>query len=131
VYRDEREPEVVRSHTVRAGRRKTYFIDILRTRGDDFYISLTESQRRSRGDGFDRHTILLYKEDFNRFLSGLEEMINVVKTDLMPDYDYNEFDRRHEEREARIAIDRERERQGLPPLDNPYDHHREEDPRDR
>lgn len=121
MYRDDREPEVVRSHTVRAGRRKTYFIDILRTRGNDYYISLTESQRRSRGEGFDRHTILLYKEDFNRFLSGLEEMIQVVKTDLMPDYDYNEFDRRHEEREARIAEDRERERQGLPPLENPFE----------
>ena len=72
-----------------------------RTKGDDFYLTLTESTRRFNGDGYERHKIFLYKEDFNRFISNLEEAINYVKEELMPDYDYDEYTRRHEEYEAR------------------------------
>lgn len=76
-----------------------------RTKGDDFYLTLTESTKRFDGDGYERHKIFLYKEDFNRFMSGLEEAVNHVKTDLMPDYDYDEFTRRHEEYEAQLAAE--------------------------
>ena len=73
-----------------------------RTKGDDFYLTLTESTRRFNGDGYERHKIFLYKEDFNRFISNLEEAINYVKEELMPDYDYDEYTRRHEEYEAQL-----------------------------
>ena len=95
--------ESVYSKRVRAGKRRTYFFDVRKTRGEDFYLTLTESTRRFDGDGYERHKIFLYKEDFNRFLSSLEEAINHVKTDLMPDYDYDEFTRRQEEYEAKLA----------------------------
>ena len=72
-----------------------------RTKGDDFYLTLTESTKRFNSDGYERHKIFLYKEDFNRFLSGLEEAVNHIKTELMPDYDYDEYTRRNEEWEAR------------------------------
>ncbi len=88
---------------VRAGKRRTYFFDVRRTKGDDFYVTLTESTRKSHGDGYERHKIFLYKEDFNRFLEGLEETINHVKQELLPEYDYDEFTRRHEEFEERRA----------------------------
>lgn len=84
---------------MRAGKRRTYFFDVRRTRGDDFYITLTESTKKFNGDGNERHKIFIYKEDFNRFLSHLEETIDHVKEHLMPDYDYDEFTRRHEENE--------------------------------
>lgn len=88
------------SNKVRAGKRRTYFFDVRRTKGDDFYLTLTESTKRFNNDGYERHKIFLYKEDFNRFIAGLEDAINYVKTELMPDYDYDEFTRRHEEFEA-------------------------------
>ena len=91
------------SKKVRAGKRRTYFFDVRRTKGDDFYLTLTESTKKFNGNSYERHKIFLYKEDFNRFLTSLEETINFVKTELMPDYDYEEFDRRQEEWEARIA----------------------------
>jgi hypothetical protein len=93
----------VYSKKVKAGRRRTYFFDVRRTKGDDFYITLTESTRRFNGDGYERHKIFLYKEDFNRFVAALEDAVNFVKTDLMPHYDYDEFTRRQEEWEAREA----------------------------
>ena len=45
--------------------------------------------------------IFLYKEDFNRFISNLEDVIDHIKTELMPEYDYDEYTRRHEEYERR------------------------------
>jgi len=94
--------ESVYSNKMRAGKRRTYFFDVRRTKGDDFYLTLTESTKRFNGDGYERHKIFLYKEDFNRFLDNLEDAINHVKENLMPDYDYDEFTRRHEEYEARM-----------------------------
>lgn len=91
---------MVFSKKVRAGNRRTYFFDVRRTKGDDFYLTLTESTKKFNDQGFERHKIFLYKEDFNRFLTNLEEVVNYIKTELMPDYDYEEFDRRHEEWEA-------------------------------
>lgn len=95
--------ESVYSTKVRAGRRRTYFFDVRKTKGDDFYITLTESTKRFNGEGYDRHKIFLYKEDFNRFLANLEDVINHVKTELMPDYDYEEYEKRQAEWEARRA----------------------------
>ncbi|HFC00207.1 MAG TPA: DUF3276 family protein [Phaeodactylibacter sp.] len=100
---NQRKFESVFSKKVRAGKRRTYFFDVRRTKGDDFYLTLTESTRRLNGDGYERHKIFLYKEDFNRFQNGLDEAINHVKTELMPDYDYEEFDRRQAEWEIKRA----------------------------
>ena len=93
--------EIVFSKKMRAGRRRTYFFDVRKTKGDDYYLTMTESTKRFDRDGFERHKIFLYKEDFNRFLDHLEESINYVKEELMPDYDYDEFTRRQEEWEKR------------------------------
>lgn len=88
------------SKRVRAGKRRTYFLDVKKTKGDDFFITITESTRREDGYGYKRHKIFLYKEDFNRFVASLNEVVNHVKTELMPDFDYEEFDRRQAEWEA-------------------------------
>ena len=101
----EKKFESVYSTKVRAGKRRTYFFDVRKTKGDDFYITLTESTKKFNGDGYDRHKIFLYKEDFNRFMASLEEVVNHVKTELMPDFDYDEFTRRQEEWEAKIAAE--------------------------
>ncbi|HKK89647.1 MAG TPA: DUF3276 family protein [Saprospiraceae bacterium] len=94
-----RRNERVYSNKVKAGNRRTYFFDVQKTQGEDYYITLTESTRNYDGESFTRHKIFLYKEDFNRFLEGLEDAVNHVKEELMPDYDYEEFDRRHKEDE--------------------------------
>ena len=105
--RNQRRFESVFSKKVRAGKRRTYFFDVRKTKGEDFYLTLTESTRRFNGDGYERHKIFLYKEDFNRFMEGLEEAVNHIKTELMPDYDYDEYTRRHEEWEAKRAAEAE------------------------
>ena len=86
----------VYSEKIRAGKR-TYFFDVRSTRSSDYYITITESKRRYNGRGYDKHKIFLYKEDFNKFLASLNKTVDYVKTELMPDYDYDEFDRRERE----------------------------------
>lgn len=83
--------ESVYSARIRAGKRRTYFFDVRATRGNDYYLTITESRKKFNEDGYDRHKIFLYKEDFNKFLKGLTESIDYVKTDLMPDFDFDAF----------------------------------------
>lgn len=84
----------VYSKTIRAGRRRTYFFDVRTTKANDFYITLTESKKKFNDDGYERHKIFLYKEDFNKFVEALSETINHVKQDLLPEYDFDEFNNR-------------------------------------
>ena len=98
--RDRDQEESVFSKRVRAGKRRTYFLDVKKTKGNDYFITITESTRREDGFGYKRHKIFLYKEDFNRFVISLNEVVNHVKTELMPEFDYEEFDRRQAEWEA-------------------------------
>ena len=102
---DRKKFESVFSKKVKAGRRRTYFFDVRKTKGSDYYLTITESTKRFEREGYERHKLFLYKEDFNRFLEGLEQTINHVKTELLPDYDYDEYTRRHEEYEAKRAME--------------------------
>lgn len=83
--------ESVYSKRIRAGKRRTYFFDVRATRGNDYFLTITESRKRFDDNGYDRHKIFLYKEDFNKFLKALTEAVDYVKTDLMPDFDFDAF----------------------------------------
>ena len=87
--------ESVYSTRIRAGKRRTYFFDIRATRGNDYFLTITESRKRFDNNGYDRHKIFLYKEDFNKFLKAINEAVDYVKTELMPDFDFDAFN--HEE----------------------------------
>ena len=84
------------SSKLKAGKRRIYFFDVRKTKGEDLFITLTESTRKFNGEGFEKHKIFLYKEDFNRFINELQEAIDYVKTQI-PDFDYEQFNRRDEE----------------------------------
>lgn len=90
-YEEKRNTEVAFSKKIKAGKRRTYFFDVRETRGSDYFITITESKKRFNDDGYDRHKMFLYKEDFNKFLAALTETIDFVKTDLMPDFDFEAF----------------------------------------
>src|SRR6202008_4421526 len=83
--------ESVYSKRIRAGKRRTYFFDVRATKGNDYFLTITESRKKFNEDGYDRHKIFLYKEDFNKFLKALTEAIDYVKTDLMPDFDFDAY----------------------------------------
>ena len=83
------------SQRVRAGKR-TYFFDVKSTRSNDYYLTITESKRRYKDAPFyyEQHKVFLYKEDFNKFLDALNQTVNHVKNELMPEVDFSQFDKR-------------------------------------
>jgi hypothetical protein len=87
----------VYSKRIRAGKRRTYFFDVRTTRGNDYYLTITESRKRFTDEGYDRHKIFLYKEDFNKFTKALNEAVDHVKTELMPDFDFDAFNHDQDE----------------------------------
>jgi hypothetical protein len=86
------------SEKVKAGTR-TYFFDVKATRSNDYYLTITESKKRFKEDGFtyEKHKIFLYKEDFNKFMEALNNTVNHVKNELMPDVDFTQFDHARED----------------------------------
>ena len=86
--------EEIYSQRVRAGKR-TYFFDVKSTKSNDYYLTITESKRRYRDDGYfyEKHKIFLYKEDFHKFLEALNGTIEHVKNELMPEVDFTQYER--------------------------------------
>lgn len=84
------------SKRVRAGKR-TYFFDVRSTRSSDYYLTITESRRFQKDGGFvfEKSKMFVYKEDFNKFLEALQETVDHIKSELMPDYDFDQF--KHDE----------------------------------
>ena len=81
----ERSGEDVYSKPVRAGKR-TYFFDVKATKGNDYYLTITESKRRMDSNGhfaYDKHKIFLYQEDFEKFAEGLQEVVDYIKTNCL------------------------------------------------
>lgn len=92
--------ESVYSKRIRAGKRRTYFFDVRATKGNDYFLTITESRKRFDDNGYDRHKIFLYKEDFNKFLKAMQEAVDYVKTELMPDFDFDAFNHEYPEGEG-------------------------------
>lgn len=83
--------EEIYSKAVRAGKR-TYFFDVKSTRRDELYLTITESKKRFEQDGnfhFEKHKIFLYKEDFDKFAEGLQEVITFIDQNQTDDFEDN------------------------------------------
>ncbi|MBY5949867.1 PUR family DNA/RNA-binding protein [Algoriphagus marincola] len=97
--------EDIFSKKVKAGKR-TYFFDIKSTRGNDYYLTITESKRKTNGDSFtyEKHKIFLYKEDFFKFAEALNESVEHVKNELLPDVDFSQYENEEEENSYRDEL---------------------------
>lgn len=88
------------------------------TRSNDYYLTITESKKKRTDDGtYERHKIFLYKEDFNKFLEALQETIDKVKTDLLPEYNFDEFTHREFEND-RPPVEKNNEGESTVPDDS-------------
>jgi hypothetical protein len=123
---NDKKNDSVYSQRVRAGKRRTYFFDVRETRGNDYYLTITESRKKFNEDGYDRHKIFLYKEDFNKFLKGITEAIDYVKTELMPDFDFDIFS--HDQDEPHQESRHESEEAGSTDSTQPSDQEKHDEP---
>jgi len=74
---------------IRSGERRTYFIDVQKSKMDDFYLVLTESTKKPNSDQVFRNKIHIYKEDLNKFIQEMGKAADFLKNNLMPDYDFD------------------------------------------
>jgi len=75
------------SRAIRAGKR-TYFFDVKTTVEEEAYLTITESKRRFNEQGkffYEKHKVFLYKEDFEKFMNGLSDSIEFIRTGKAPD----------------------------------------------
>ncbi len=86
-YSNESRQEIF-SETVRAGKR-TYFFDVKSTRGGEYYLTITESKRRFSNDSgkffYEKHKLFLYKEDFEKFATGLKSTVDFIQSGKSPE----------------------------------------------
>lgn len=89
---ENKDREEVYSKKVRAGKR-TYFFDVKSTRSNDYYLTITESKKRLEDGVFVKHKIFLYKEDFEKFSEGLNEVVSYIKSNQeVVEKRYEEYD---------------------------------------
>ena len=90
-YNENNDREELYSKPVRAGKR-TYFFDVKSTKGEDLYLTITESKKKFRDDGtffYEKHKIFLYKEDFEKFSDGLTDAIGFIQANNKGETAYN------------------------------------------
>jgi hypothetical protein len=106
VEREDRDK--IYSKRVRAGKR-TYFFDVRSTRSNDYYLTITESRRYQKDGGFvyEKSKMFVYKEDFDKFAEALQETVSHIKTELMPDFDFSQFNRDENNEGTAAASDEE------------------------
>jgi len=92
---DTREQEIVFSKSIKAGKR-IYYLDVKRNRKDDLFVAITESKKIITGFdddaqvSYEKHKIFLYKEDFDKFVEGLQDVINFIKINGETDIEMEE-----------------------------------------
>lgn len=80
---DMNDKEIVFSKSIKAGKR-IYYLDVKKNRKDEMFLAITESKKVVTGEGedaqvsFEKHKIFLYREDFEKFMNGLNEAINFI-----------------------------------------------------
>jgi hypothetical protein len=102
--------EIVFSKSIKAGKR-IYYLDVKKNRKEEMFLAITESKKIVQGEGedvqvsFEKHKIFLYKEDFEKFMVGLEQAIAYIQErQEIPQRDYYE---KREENDAEVAEDKE------------------------
>lgn len=81
---EKKDNEIIYSKSIKAGKR-IYYLDVKKSRNEDLFLAITESKKRVNGFDqdaqvtYEKHKIFLYKEDFNKFLEGLEDVIGFIK----------------------------------------------------
>jgi hypothetical protein len=79
------------SKKIKAGKKRTYFFDVRTTRNNDYFLTITESKRNGDDDQYERHKLFVYKEDLLKFAQALQETIDHIRTELLPDYDFEAY----------------------------------------
>ncbi|MEI8086230.1 MAG: DUF3276 family protein [Paludibacter sp.] len=83
---EKKDNEIIYSKAIKAGKR-IYYLDVKRSRNDDLFLAITESKKKVVGTdddvqvSYEKHKIFLYKEDFDKFVEGLQDVVGFIKNE--------------------------------------------------
>ncbi len=94
---EKKDNEIIYSKAIKAGKR-IYYLDVKKSRNEDLFLAITESKKKVGGTdenvqvSYEKHKIFLYKEDFDKFLEGLEDVVGFIKREQgeAPQREYKE-----------------------------------------
>ena len=95
------EKDNIHSANFKAGKR-TYFLDVKKTKDGDKYIKICES-KRTGNDEFDRHQIMVFQEDIDNFMEAVSVAVNKLKEsekNIKLDKSYSVADKRKDNANA-------------------------------
>ncbi len=104
--------EIVFSKAIKAGKR-IYYLDVKKNRKDEMFLAITESKKIISGEGddslvsFEKHKIFLYKEDFEKFIAGLQQAIQFIIDEQGPlpeAHSGDEDEETHREKETQKPV---------------------------
>lgn len=81
---EKKDNEIIYSKAIKAGKR-IYYLDVKKSRNEDMYLAITESKKKVSGSDndtqvtYEKHKIFLYKEDFDKFVEGLQDVVGFIK----------------------------------------------------
>ncbi|HEY5589584.1 MAG TPA: DUF3276 family protein [Paludibacter sp.] len=94
---EKKDNEIIYSKAIKAGKR-IYYLDVKKSRNEDLYLAITESKKKVVGLNedaqvtYEKHKIFLYKEDFDKFIEGIEDVVSFIKREQgeAPQREYKE-----------------------------------------
>ncbi len=94
---EKKDNEIIYSKAIKAGKR-IYYLDVKKSRNEDLFLAITESKKKVGGTddnvqvSYEKHKIFLYKEDFDKFIEGLEDVVSFIKREQgeAPQREYKE-----------------------------------------
>jgi len=114
---EKKDNEIIYSKAIKAGKR-IYYLDVKKSRNEDLFLAITESKKKVVGNDddvqvtYEKHKIFLYKEDFDKFVEGLVDVVSFIKNEqgAAPQREY----RQNAEVESEVANDVEEKNDNEP-----------------
>ncbi|NCB68360.1 MAG: DUF3276 family protein [Bacteroidia bacterium] len=107
-----KEHDIIYSRAIKAGKR-IYYLDVKLNRREEMFLSITESTKKIVGTQddpqvtFEKHKIFLYNEDFDKFMEGLNEVMDFIRNGRELNADTTETNEEVSDNQDSVSTDEE------------------------
>ncbi|MEG1141312.1 MAG: DUF3276 family protein [Clostridia bacterium] len=75
--------DIIKTNIIKAGKR-IYYLDVKENLKEELFLAITESKKivsdnEDEPVRFEKHKIFLYKEDFDKFLNSMQDIIQYIE----------------------------------------------------
>lgn len=59
--------------------KRTYFFNVKENRHGDLFLNIVESKRSDESEDFERHSVVVFREDLDGFMEGFSRALGFMK----------------------------------------------------